>query len=157
MVNTRKSNANKHPSQVVINMQQHRHTMEQVNDDITTAKAVSQAKEKEAKEKTHCNTLIEKDIETHAQRPDLHSSQLVPLEQMEDDDDHGSNSDAGHPEYGVETNGAGDLAGDDDKDPGSAYADDLDEGDNHSGLLDVNTPDIPLKRKKVCHMSLIIQ
>ncbi|KAF8272767.1 hypothetical protein EI94DRAFT_1697154 [Lactarius quietus] len=49
----------------------------------------------------------------------------------------------------METNGTGDLAGNNNKDPGSAYTDNLDEGDNNSGLLDVETPDIPLKRKRL--------
>lgn len=163
MVSTRKANANTHPGRVVTDSQQHRRSKKQVQDDSARAKAAAHAKEEEAAAKRRATikriaeleddvALIEKDMEINAQRPDLHYGRHVPLEPMEEDNDE-SASIGGHPELGTDaTFGTGDLADDNDRDPGPAYEDDLD-GNDDSGPLDDEDRDIPAhhltKRKEV--------
>ena len=163
MVSTRKANANTHPGRVVTDSQQHRRSKQQVQDDNARAKAAAHAKEQEATIKRRATikriaelegdvALIEKDMEIHAQRPDLHYSCHVPLKPMEEDTD-GSASTGDQPDLGVDaTFGTENLAEDNDRDPGPAYEDDI-EGNNDSGPLDDEDPDILAhrftKRKEV--------
>ena len=116
-VTTSKTNAGVHPSHIILNNWQTKHTRKQLEDDDSRARAVDHTNQEKAKAK-YCTVvehiaeledtvaLAKKDNQTHAQWPDLHvgpsrlskfskctSGSHKPLELSEDNDDSAASVD----------------------------------------------------------------
>lgn len=177
-VSTRKANASVHPGQILLNSQQTRCTKQQVEDDNAMAKAAAHASQERAAEKHRAVVeriaqledevaLVEKDMQTHANRPDLQnrltksvSGRRGHLELTDTPGDDDSVPEEGDPDTFI---GTGDFPGDDDRDEGPDLVceDECDDNAGHlSGLefSDDNAGDVTSVRyfklpaaKKVSH------
>jgi hypothetical protein len=152
-VSTRRANADVHPGQVLLDSQQTRRTKKQIEADDTLARAAANASKEKATAKYRAMVeriaqledaaaLVEKDKQTHANRPDLRREapgSHDPLESREgdfcdDSDDSASEPEEGDPQSNGDSDafiGTGDFAGDGDKGSGPAREDDS-ECDNDS-------------------------